>query len=530
MRRSWSERLELVMVDEFQDTNRRQLRLLELLARENLFTVGDELQSIYGFRHAEVAIFRERREELASRSRSLELSLNFRSRPQVIAAVSAVFGERFGAERVLPRATRPATAQPAVELLLSARRGWTRRGCTARLGGSLPAAPTWRQAEARLLAQRIAELLSDGAIRGGEVVLLFRALGDVDVYEAALHERGLSTLASAGSFWSQQQVLDLLAYLRLLANPLDELALYETLGSPLAGLSADALVLLARAYQSARGGVRHGRPSRAGRPRELATPWAILSRPSEDLLERLAAPDREALERFLSWMPAERRAAARLGPAELIERGVLGGGYDLYLRALQWPERRLANIRKLARLARRFESEMGPHLRAFIDHAEAQRERLAGSEPPAPVADLEPDAVRLMSIHAAKGLEFEVVCLADLGRAPVVRVGDLLVDGDRVGLRLAALDGSDPEPVLDYAELAEERRSAEAQEEERILYVAMTRARERLVLSGAGEFDRWPGLAGEGPPDERPAGAVESSRAAGPPIDWLAPALLASLA
>ena len=101
---------------------------------------------------------------------------------------------------------------------------------------------------------------------------------------------------------------------------------------------------------------------------------------------------------------------------------------------------------------------------------------------------LEPDAVRLMTIHAAKGLEFPVVCVADLGRTGQGLTPDLLLDGERVGLRLASLDGSPSRGCLRYEELCAERRLAEAAEEERIVYVAMTRARERLLLSGAVDF------------------------------------------
>ncbi len=105
-----------------------------------------------------------------------------------------------------------------------------------------------------------------------------------------------------------------------------------------------------------------------------------------------------------------------------------------------------------------------------------------------------------------------MVCVADLGRAQNLGVPDLLVDGDRVGLRLAWLDGSEATPTLDFKELCEERRRAQAEEEERILYVAMTRARERLLLSGAVDLEHWP---------EQKLGA--------PAISWLGPALVAEL-
>ncbi len=178
---------------------------------------------------------------------------------------------------------------------------------------------------------------------------------------------------------------------------------------------------------------------------------------------------------------------------------------------LDWGERRLANMQKLLRLARRFEAGEGRDLRAFLDHVE----RLTISaqlEPDAPVEGVEPDAVRLMSIHAAKGLEFPVVCVADLGRMPNTQTPDLLIDTERIGLRLVRLDGGRSQATLDYEELCEERRRREAQEEERVLYVAMTRARERLLLSGSASFERWP----------------QSTRAP-TPISWLAPAIAEEL-
>jgi ATP-dependent helicase/nuclease subunit A len=175
---------------------------------------------------------------------------------------------------------------------------------------------------------------------------------------------------------------------------------------------------------------------------------------------------------------------------------------------LDWAERRLANIHKLLRLARRFEAAEGRSLRGFLDHVAHRGTFAQGAEPEAPTGGAEPDAVRLMTIHAAKGLEFPVVCVADLGRTGQGLTPDLLVEGERVGLRLASLDGTPSRGCLDYEDLCAERRLAEAAEEERIVYVAMTRARERLLLSGAVDFASWPAV-----------------RAGGAPIAWLAPAL-----
>jgi ATP-dependent helicase/nuclease subunit A len=514
VRAAWSERFELLMVDEFQDTNARQLSILRALQRSNLFTVGDEFQSIYGFRHADVRIFRARGEELGEAGGSLSLTHNFRSRAPLLAVVNGVFSQRFTGFAALragrePPPARPveveldlesssaADVEPAVELLLTNAGGWqegSERAQQTAVG--LPAAPLWRQAEARLLAARIAELVADGRARAGEIVVLLRATGDIEVFERALQLRGLRTLAAVGAFWGQQQIGDLLAYLRALANPLDEEALYGMLASPLAGCSRDCLALLALTAQERRRAVwETARDALAGDSEETG------------LLEHLAESDRAALERACELLASERAAAPRRTIAELIERAIAASGYRAHVLALDWGERRLANVHKLLRLARRFEASEGRDLRAFLDHV-ARLQGAAAIEPDAPVEGVEPDAVRLMTIHAAKGLEFPVVCVADLGRQPNLRTPDLLVDGERVGLRLVGLDGGDSAPALDYEALGAERRRREAEEEDRVFYVAMTRARELLVLSGAVDFARWP----------RPGPSA-------PPISWLVPAL-----
>jgi ATP-dependent helicase/nuclease subunit A len=398
-----------------------------------------------------------------------------------------------------------------------------------RIAGELPPAPRWRQAEARLLAQRVAELVESGAAQAGDVAVLLRAVGDLEVYERALQDRGLSTLATVGGFWGSQQVGDLLAYLRTLANPLDELALYGTLASPLVGVSSDGLALLGRDAKASKRGVwetieRMGEElledrSPAGTDADagvdgvdaletLSSQSAAGSSPHADLTLRLPAADRDRLVSFRSRLRAERAGAGRRTLSQLIERALDQSGYAGHVLTLSWPERRLANVHKLLRVARRYEAGEGRDLRGFLEHVAHHQEGLSGAEPDAPVAAGETEAVRLMSIHAAKGLEFDVVCVADLGRAQNLGVGDLLVDGDRIGLRLARLDGSAATPSLAWPELSEERRLAQAEEEDRILYVAMTRARERLLLSGAVDFERWP-----------------EQRLGAPTISWLGPAL-----
>jgi ATP-dependent helicase/nuclease subunit A len=506
-------RFAAIMVDELQDTNPVQLALIESIARENLFTVGDAQQSIYGFRHADVELFAQRGRRLAERGARETLQTNFRSRPEILDALNRAFAGELGESFMALRAGRPSREDEApanrgaggavpgnhggdevpVELLV------VDKGADWELEGM--AAP-WRLAEARALADRVAELVAAGAAPG-EIVVLMRATTDMRAYERALERRGLPTYVIGGrGYWAHPQVVDLVAYLRALANPRDEEALYGVLASPLVGASLDALVILGSEARSAD-----------------RDPWWVLREPGV-ALDQLSDDDRARLAGFAAWFADQRQRVARAGIEELIEDALRVTGYDLAMLAMPGGTRRLANVRKLMRLGRAFEDAHGPDLRGFLALiADRQAGRGGGSdtvrEGEAPVEGEGLDAIRLMTIHRAKGLEFPVVCVADLGRSPrppseILRVS---VDG-RLGLRLARAGAGGRESALDYKALGDEARAAADREERRLFYVAMTRARERLVLSGAAKFEGWlaPG---------RPTG--------GGPIAWIAPAFVPDL-
>ncbi|HEX5146095.1 MAG TPA: 3'-5' exonuclease, partial [Conexibacter sp.] len=384
--------------------------------------------------------------------------------------------------------------------------------------GAVPPAPLWRLAEARLLAARVRELLDAGRAPG-EVVLLLRATGDLAVYERALVELGVPTYVIGGrGYWSQQQVRDLVAYLSVLANPRDGVALYTLLASPLVGLSSDGLVQLAAAARASGRDpwwtLTEDAPAPPAPPGPAA-PASAPSAPAPVLLDRLAPDDRARVEALRAWLPAERRAAPRHGLETLLDRALVRTGYDRALLRMEGGARRLANVRKLMRLAREHEAQHGRDLRGFADLVGALVGGADASgderESEAPVEGEALDAVRVMTIHRAKGLEFPVVCVADLGRESpaagreLVRVGR---DG-RVGLRLRRLGGGRARPALAYRALVEQQKRAEADEEERLFYVAVTRAREQLILSGAVACDPWP--------DQKPGA---------PPLTWFGPAFV----
>ena len=454
-RESW--RFRSIMVDEFQDTNRLQCEIVDLLAEgpdgKELFFVGDEFQSIYRFRHADVEVFRERRDQSGG---VLALTQNYRSRPEVLAAVNHLFSSEFGDDfQPLAAAGRfpdPVFGAP-VELLVTDKSSYA------------GTATHWRRAEARHIAARVRQLVDSGEASAGEIVLLFAAGTDAEHYEDELRKAGLQTYRATGrGYFGQQQVVDLLAYLRLLHNRYDDEALLSVLASPLVGLSNDALVLLRRAAPKRPLFL----PFERGLPGDLSQEDLRLCRAFLQRYERLAA------------------AANGLSLEQLCERIVADHDYDLAV-LVQWDgRRRYANMRKLARLARSYEELRGRDIEGFVRFVRDQ-EAVGARELEAVAEEEDADAVRLLTIHAAKGLEFKVVIVADAGRdrnAPSPDEILCLPDG-RFGFRVADPATGSRRPAFEYEEVREAEREAERAERLRLYYVAMTRAIDRLIVSGA---------------------------------------------
>jgi ATP-dependent helicase/nuclease subunit A len=499
LREAYSSRFEHVLVDEFQDTNRLQNELLALISRANLFRVGDENQSIYRFRNADVSVFREHLEEAREEGRAESITVNFRARGEILDAIDLAFGRTWGDGfeplREAPGSREPtAPVKPCVDLLVvdRARDGWKElNGDGDYFGDGLHGAPLWRAAEARLLAKRVDELTRGGPWSYGDVVILFRATTAMGLFERALDERGIPVHVVGGrGYWGQQQVADLRHWLAALANPLDGLALYSVLASPLAGVSLDAVALIGlharRAKRDPWWAVRAAVADREPPEAEGGEPTAV-----DALREVLPAADRTRLATFVQRFSAERRIAGQVSLETLIDRAATLTGYDRHILALPGGTRRMANVRKLMRMAREYEADEGRDLRGFID-AVAERDVIQAREGEAPLEAEALDAVRMMTVHRAKGLEFPVVCVADLGKDGRDDDGRLRISEDgSVGLRLASLGGGAVDSTKLERIKAEGKRAAE-EEERRIFYVAVTRAQEHLVLSGATDLAKRP--------------------------------------
>jgi ATP-dependent exoDNAse (exonuclease V) beta subunit len=452
-RESW--RFRSIMVDEFQDTNRLQCELVDLLAREDgeLFFVGDEFQSIYRFRHADVEVFRERREQVGG---VLALTQNYRSRPEVLEVINhlfaADFGETFQPLEAAGRFPDPAFG-PAVELLVTDKTSYAETGVH------------WRKAEAQHIARRLRDLVDAGEADPGEIVLLFAAGTDARIYEEELRSLGLPTFRATGrDYYHQQQVVDLLNYLRLLHNRYDDEALVGVLASPFVGVSNDALVLLRRNAPK--------RPLYCGLEKEL--PAGLSERDA-----RLFQAFRQRYGRLAAQ-------ASSVSLERLCEQIVAEHDYDLAVLA-QWDgRRRYANLRKLARLARSYEELRGPDVQGFVRFV-AEQDAVGASELEAVAEEEGTDVIRLLTIHSAKGLEFKVVVVADAGRDRARPDADeiLCLPDGRLGFRVADPETGKRLTTAEYEAVRAAEQDAEEAERRRLYYVAMTRAIDRLIVSGA---------------------------------------------
>jgi ATP-dependent helicase/nuclease subunit A len=465
VRERLQQRYRFLLIDELQDTDPVQMELVELLCggeltAGKLFTVGDAAQSIYRFRRAEVKLFRELRRQMPHEGR-LDLTVNFRSQPAVLDFANALFRGRMEAFEPL-RPHRPQlNPGPCVEFLWSP---WPEGGNAAEA----------RRTEADWIARRVAamvgreSLVADGEVlrpvRPGDVVLLFRSMTHVHLYEAALRRHGLDYYLVGGrAFFAQQEIYDLLNLLRALENPQDALSLAGTLRSPFCCLSDESLFVLGRHRQGL---------------------WAGLH--DDELLGRVPTEQRPAVERARRFLGSWRQVKDRLTIAGLVNRVFADCGYDAAMQFEFLGDRKLANLWKLVELARTFDRSGLFGLAEFIgrlnDLVAAQpREEQAATQPE------NADVVRLMTIHQAKGLEFPVVFVVDVAasgrdnREPVAKWDA------RLGCVARPPVEEDQTPFSDAgwrlwraAETAEEWH-----EDLRTLYVACTRAEDFLVLSAA---------------------------------------------
>lgn len=412
IRRHYQRRFRHILVDEFQDTNRLQYRWLKLLADDGregaacLFCVGDDDQSIYRFRGAEVGNMRDFEREFRVEN-VIRLEQNYRSHGNILDAANAII--------------RHNTGRLGKNL-------WTERGA----GEPIRVFEAYADLdEARWIVEEIQSLVRDGMSRS-DVALLYRSNAQSRVLEHQLFSAGIPYRVYGGlRFFERQEIKHALAYLRLIANADDDTAFSRVVNFPTRGIGARSLEALQDAARTWNSSLYATVPHLAGKP---GTVLAQFVRLVEDL----------------------RRDTARLPLPELVDHVLDASGLRDFYRSEKEGQERLENLDELINAAANFLGESGadaealaqPHalLADFLAHASLE----AGEHQ----ADAGSDAVQLMTVHASKGLEFDVVFLSGL-----------------------------EEGLFPHENSALENEGLE--EERRLMYVAVTRARQRLYLSFA---------------------------------------------
>lgn len=457
-----------VLIDEFQDTDSVQYEIARQLSDApggpDLFIVGDAKQSIYYFRGAEVDVFRQARNEAGS---ALPMLGNFRTGPNVLAFVNDFFASSDLLAAVeSPFAPlvqgRDAYVDGAVEFLVP----------EAREGAPID---SYRQDEALMIAASLAEIATGSVTvvdantretrpaRFGDAAILLRSLSNVHLYERALREAGIPySLVAGKGFYERQEVIDLRNLLAILADACDEMALTAFLRGPIAGLSDDALVALA-------GGIGAPRGVLAGFVSDAALDDAEQNdrlRSARELVARLRTKVEQPLHEFLQTVFD------------------LTGLEGIVLRQFMGPQR-VSNLRKVAALADSFSGAQPPSLRAFVRYLDDMAAREIREGDAAANTD-DTQHVTVMTVHKAKGLEFPIVYVADLGREPRASDSRTVVLHKDYGIaaKIVGPDGEYQAPAM-HRGISSIRADEELAEHARLLYVAMTRARDHLHLCGA---------------------------------------------
>ncbi len=504
--------IDALLVDEFQDTSRVQRDLLQLLwARpdvrrhpgeippiaamrgQGLLVVGDRKQSIYGFRGADVGIFAELAVGLAGAPAREALGIpagvtwepkepladfhalrhNRRSVPSILAFANAFSARRFQVGEPPPELFEIEYVPETEDLLVPPERA----------GEPLPSKPatTWlrvlpkgdkstRIEEALVIAERISrmvrgELESSGEPRPAyrDIAVLATTNGMLDAVSFALAQADIPYVVAGKSFFRAREISDLAAMLALVLEPSDRLAMLEVLRGPWAAVHDETLLGLVE-------------------PGSGLVPPSAWSRPPRP--ELVHEEDKPALATIASLVASLGRCAGRLGAGAILREAVSACALESVLAAMPRGQQRVANVQKLLAMADRH-----PDARAFLAWLEDAKEREVAESEAATFSD-EDDAVRLLTVHASKGLDFPIVFVPEIGATPprtergVARVALGAGDAPNVlSVRVADDTGLVLEPpsyVRAYT-IAKRRERAERQ---RLAYVAMTRAARRLFLVG----------------------------------------------
>lgn len=538
--REMRERFEYVFADEYQDITEAQDAILRALCRQgddaNLFLVGDEKQSVYRFRGATPKLLRHYKSAWERRPKSAVLRLqdNFRSRPQLL----RFFNDFFAAlaqqaagfhyddgDRLLPAqfADNWSAAGPQVEFHLALKTKENRADA--------------RKIEAHIIARRIrsliddkTEILNDGEprpVKWADFAILLRSLNPnpqansfasaARLLSQVFRQYEIPAQMPAENFFDLPEIQDLLALLKILDNPLQDIPLLAVLRSPFCGLTPDELAIIR--WAQPKGYFWRALRSFHKNQDDNSPPLQTLQQSLPDQSKAWLAKAREKCGQFLANYQRWKLAGRTRSIAERVERIL---AESCYLEALssQSPWRNpQAQVQQFLQLARDFERQSLPGLARFLQFID---ELCQSNHEIEPVPQEAANAVQIMSIHKSKGLEFPIVILANIDkRFNAEDIRQPLILDNRYGLcwTLQLPVTAQTYPSFPHWLGKKKQREELIAEEARLLYVALTRARERLLLVGAATektlLKTWPKRSD---PSKNP-----SPRRANSFLDWLGP-------
>jgi len=431
-----------LLVDEFQDTSRIQEAIVEALAQHcSLFAVGDAKQSIYRFRYADASIFAE----LQKSADCYPLSGSFRTRGEVVGFVNELFQRLFEGTGVEPQD------------LHAAREEWEheREGTVEILSPEGRNAFQARRREAEAIAARLVELVrKQQAYTFGECALLLPRMSNLALYERALADAGIPYVVVKGrGYFAAREVVDLAHLLLVLEDPWDEYRAVGAMTSLLCGVPEADLIHL------------RGDAPLPLRALECDRPDAI-------------PPERwERLRTFARNVGRWRQALSTQVCGTVVEMILEETRFADLLLLEPDGRRRHANLRKVLRQARATNVSPAEFARGLLEFREREVR-----ESEAPIASEADDAVRIMTVHASKGLEFPLTVVGDLSEGNASSSGPILHPDGRFGFKLRGAIGKNIEPP-GFAELKAWEADQEEAERRRLWYVALTRAEEHLIVS-----------------------------------------------
>ena len=461
-------RFSYVFVDEYQDTSDVQEAIVSKISRENnRFMVGDVKQSIYRFRQAEPKLFLEKYESYKSGGENelIVLKQNFRSRASVIDFINHIFARvmhggaseiNYDKDAMLYQGREFEGADELVEVHIVDKSASEDEGEDEGETEELSDA----EREGYVIAKRIHELRKeDPALKFRDICILTRVrVNALANLASALSENGIPAYADASeSYFDALEVMEIMSVLQLIVNRRRDIDLLSVLRSPIVGLSTiDLAKIRAR--------------NKGGSFFDAATQ---------------CAEENETLKAFFDRLDAWRLLSRSMPIARLIRKIASDTGFYAYVGALPFGQQRQANIDMLASRAMNYENAVGGSLPEFLEYAALMRARGDGES--AHILSENDDVVRLMTSHKSKGLEFPVVFVSLLGRKfRTQRADDKLTAHRDLGASLMRMDDTleTMRDTIARRAIVETEIRQDRAEELRVLYVALTRAQSRLILTG----------------------------------------------